>query len=194
MCAAHVSALSTVGGDLAGDSSAAAARRRSATSVLEIAVPASPAANPTAANAAPLEAKTPRRVRREWFPGSNMWLMAAEEAMEEVGASRYMSTKLTMEPTTRVEKTRSSSVSPKLGRDAMSPSTFALTPMSSSMRTLKGNSGSAETLDRHPSRKIPIGSDGRGGGSGSSLESHPPPEEPPPGGAAPPPPPPPASS
>ena len=59
--------------------------------------------------------------------------------MADVGAKRYMSMKLRIEPTTRVEKTKSSSFNPKLGRDAMSPRTQAVTPTSSSMRTLKGN-------------------------------------------------------
>lgn len=83
----------------------------------------------------------------------------AEDAatVAEVGARRYIRTKLRIDPTTRVEKTKSSSLRPKLGRDAMSPRTQALTPTSSSMRTLKGNCGSAETLARQPSRKIPSG-------------------------------------
>ncbi|KAG0467405.1 hypothetical protein HPP92_018985 [Vanilla planifolia] len=75
---------------------------------------------------------------------------AVDEAALAVGARRYMSKKLRMEPTTTVEKTKSSSLRPKLGREDMSPRTQALTPTSSSMRTLKGNWGSAETLDRHP--------------------------------------------
>ena len=46
-----------------------------------------------------------------------------------VGASRYMSEKLTMDPTTRVANTKSSSLRPQLGREAMSPTTAAPTPM-----------------------------------------------------------------
>ena len=66
-----------------------------------------------------------------------------------------MRTKLRMDPTTRVEKTKSSSLRPKLGREAMSPSTQAVTPTSSSMSTLKGNCGSAATRAAHPARKSP---------------------------------------
>lgn len=82
---------------------------------------------------------------------------AAAPAGPAVGARRYMSTKLRMEPTTRVEKTKSSSLSPKSGREAMSPITQAVTPTNSSIRTLKGNCGSAATLDLQPSRKAPMG-------------------------------------
>lgn len=75
---------------------------------------------------------------------------------DKVGARRYIRTKLRMEPTTRVEKTKSSSFRPKLGREAMSPRTHELTPTTSSMRTLKGNWGSAATLDCHPLMNKPI--------------------------------------
>lgn len=72
-----------------------------------------------------------------------------------VGASRYMRRKLRIEPTTRVEKTKSSSFRPKLGRHDMSPMMHALRPTSSSISTLNGNCGSAATLDFHPLRKRP---------------------------------------
>jgi hypothetical protein len=72
-----------------------------------------------------------------------------------VGVRRYMRTKLRMDPTTRVEKTKSSSLRPKLGREAMSAITQAVTPTSSSMSTLKGNCGSAATRAAHPARKSP---------------------------------------
>lgn len=107
--------------------------------------------------------KVPIRSKREKLPGSNMKLLGelgkikgrfCAEAME--GARRYMRTKLRMDPTTRVEKTKSSSLRPKLGRDAMSPRTQEETPTSSSMRTLKGNWGSAATRDRHPLMKAPM--------------------------------------
>lgn len=97
-----------------------------------------------------------------------------------MGARRYMRTKLRMDPTTRVEKTKSSSLSPKLGREAMSPSTQAVTPTSSSIRTLKGNCGSAKTLARHPFRKSPKGPTGSSDGWGSSPGRLPPPPPPPP--------------
>ncbi|PON60522.1 hypothetical protein PanWU01x14_151340 [Parasponia andersonii] len=94
-----------------------------------------------------------------------MWLLGqlakmegrAEEEEPRVGARRYMRVKLRIEPTTRVEKTKSSSLRPKLGREAMSPRTQELTPTISSIRTLKGNWGSAATRDLHPLRKSPIG-------------------------------------
>ncbi|KAI7998635.1 hypothetical protein LOK49_LG10G02458 [Camellia lanceoleosa] len=97
-----------------------------------------------------------------------MWLVGELEKIEgrvrvldeeddRVGARRYMRTKLRMQPTTRVEKTKSSSFRPKLGRVAMSPRTHALTPTSSSITTLNGNWGSAATLDLHPFRKAPNG-------------------------------------
>ncbi|KAM2273606.1 hypothetical protein ACFX1S_043522 [Malus domestica] len=60
-----------------------------------------------------------------------------------------------MHPTTRVEKTKSSSLRPKLGRETMSPRTQKLTPTTSSIRTLKGNCGSSATRDLHPLRNIP---------------------------------------
>ncbi|GER56923.1 nuclear fusion defective 6 [Striga asiatica] len=100
---------------------------------------------------------------------------------EIVGANRYMSTKFMIEPTTRVEKTKSSSLSPKLGREAMSPRTQALTPTISSMRTLNGNWGSAKTLDRHPLMKALIGlKPSIDTGLLGSSESSPPPLFPPP--------------
>ncbi|WVZ07742.1 hypothetical protein V8G54_021088 [Vigna mungo] len=72
-----------------------------------------------------------------------------------VGANRYIRVKFRIAPTTKVEKTKSSSFNPKLGLEAMSPKTQALTPTSSSIKTLKGNCGSAATLDLHPFRKRP---------------------------------------
>lgn len=79
--------------------------------------------------------------------------MAAEA--DKVGASRYMRVKFSMQPTTRVEKTKSSSLRPKLGREAMSPRTQELTPTTSSIKTLNGNWGSAATRDLHPFRNMP---------------------------------------
>ncbi|KAG5582141.1 hypothetical protein H5410_052768 [Solanum commersonii] len=76
---------------------------------------------------------------------------------DAVGANRYINTKFIIEPTTSVENTKSNSLSPKLGLDAISPRTLALTPTNSSIRTLKGNCGSAATLDLHPLTKAPIG-------------------------------------
>lgn len=110
----------------------------------------------------------PSRAGIEYGPGSNMWLVGEEEKIpgneagteEAVGARRYISTKLSIDPTTRVEKTKSSSFKPKLGLDAMSPSTQADTPTNSSISTLKGNCGSAKTLERHPWRNALIGSNG----------------------------------
>ena len=72
-----------------------------------------------------------------------------------VSAKRYIRVKFNIEPTTSVEKTKSSSFNPKLGREAMSPRTQAETPTNSSIKTLKGNCGSAATLDLHPFRKRP---------------------------------------
>ena len=46
-----------------------------------------------------------------------------------VGAKRYIRVKFMMEPTTRVENTKSSSFKPQLGRVDMSPITEADTPM-----------------------------------------------------------------
>ncbi|KAM2692655.1 hypothetical protein EV2_006924 [Malus domestica] len=60
-----------------------------------------------------------------------------------------------MHPTTRVKKTKSSSLRSKLGRETMSPRTQELTLTTSSIRTLKGNCGSAVTRDLHPLRNIP---------------------------------------
>ena len=53
----------------------------------------------------------------------------AAAATPAVGATRCMRTKLRMDPTTTVEKTKSSSLRSKLGWKAMSPSTQAVTPM-----------------------------------------------------------------
>ena len=64
-----------------------------------------------------------------------------------------MREKLSIDPTTIVEKTKSSSFRPKFGREAMSPITQAPTPIISSVTTLKGNCGSAPTLSFHPLRK-----------------------------------------
>lgn len=169
MCNAQVDALRRVGGALLGVSKAGSIFFLSAISPLERAVPARPATNPTAAKVAPLYKKVPSRAGIEYGPGSNMWLVGEEEKIpgkeagieDAVGAKRYISTKLSIDPTTRVEKTKSSSFKPKLGLDAMSPSTQAVTPTNSSIRTLKGNCGSAKTLDRHPSKNALIGSNGR---------------------------------
>lgn len=73
-----------------------------------------------------------------------------EKEKEEVGASRYMRRKLRMEVTIRVEKTKSSLSSPKLGRVIMSPRTAEVTQTNCSIATLNGNWGSAETRDLHP--------------------------------------------
>nr|POF07226.1 hypothetical protein CFP56_78458 [Quercus suber] len=83
--------------------------------------------------------------------------MAGKEGDEEdkVGANRYLRVKFSMDPTTRVENTKSSSLRPKLGREAMSPRTQAVTPTNSSIRTLKANCGSAATLDLHPFKNKP---------------------------------------
>lgn len=93
-----------------------------------------------------------------------------------VGASKYMSTKFMIEPTISVEKTKSNSFNPKFGRVAMSPRRQAVTPTNSSISTLNGNCGSAETLDLHPLKKIPnIPADDLS----SNLSSPPPPPPPP---------------
>nr|ACN36574.1 unknown [Zea mays] len=156
MWSAQVAALSSVGGGLLGVSNAGSMRFRIAISPLEIAVPVSPAANPTTAKVAPLDMIVATREPREYAPGSNMWLGSADAADDAaVGARRYMRTKLRMDPTTSVEKTKSNSLRPKLGREAMSPSTQAVTPTSSSMSTLKGNCGSAATRAAHPARRSP---------------------------------------
>ncbi|KAM1106155.1 hypothetical protein ACFX1X_003091 [Malus domestica] len=55
----------------------------------------------------------------------------------------------------RVEKTKSSSLRPKLGRETMSLRTQELTPTTSSIRTLKGNCRSVAIRDLHPLRNIP---------------------------------------
>ena len=60
----------------------------------------------------------------------------AAAAATATGASRYMSEKLRIEPTTSVENTKSSSPRPQLGLELMSPSTAAPTPMICSTRTL----------------------------------------------------------
>ena len=71
---------------------------------------------------------------------------------KDVGANIYIREKLSIEPTTIVEKTKSSSLRPKFGREAMSPITQAPTPTTSSMSTLKGNCGSALNLSFQPLR------------------------------------------
>lgn len=50
-----------------------------------------------------------------------------------VGASRYIIVKLRMLPTTSVAKTRSNSYKPQLGREDISPTTEAPTPITCSM-------------------------------------------------------------
>jgi hypothetical protein len=68
--------------------------------------------------------------------------MLPYEVTPAVGVRRYMRTKLRMDPTMSVEKTKSSSLRPKLGREAMSLSRQAMTPMSPPMSTLNENCGS----------------------------------------------------
>lgn len=71
-----------------------------------------------------------------------------------VGASSQIRDRLRIVPTIRVDSTKSSSFRPKLGRVDMSPATEALTPMTCSISTLRGNRGSAATRSRQPlSRK-----------------------------------------
>ncbi|KAM1538126.1 hypothetical protein ACFX10_003076 [Malus domestica] len=60
-----------------------------------------------------------------------------------------------MHSTMRVEKTKSSSLRPKLGRETMSLRTQELTLTTSSIRTLKGNCRSVAIRDLHPLRNIP---------------------------------------
>ncbi|KAL2545194.1 RNA-directed RNA polymerase [Forsythia ovata] len=83
-----------------------------------------------------------------------------------------------MEPTTSVENIKSSSLRPKLERDAILPMTQAVTVTNSSIRTLNGNHGSTATLDLHPFKKaqiVPKPSHE----SLDSSESPPPPDQPP---------------
>jgi len=65
--------------------------------------------------------------------------MAEEE--EATGARRYIRRKLRIEPTTRVEKTKSSSLRPKLGREAMSPRTAGRHPDDLFGENLEGKLG-----------------------------------------------------
>ncbi|KAF6147793.1 hypothetical protein GIB67_006766 [Kingdonia uniflora] len=170
ICNAHVAAFNNVGGldVFLGASSVVFGLilLLNATNPLVIAVPTSPAANPTTANCAPLKTNVPRRCASvKCAPDSNILVLGHLQKMEgsiladadaDVGAKRYISTKLTIAPTTRVEKTKSSSLRPKLGRQAMSPATFELTPTTSSISTLNGNCGSAATLDLQPFRNMPM--------------------------------------
>mmetsp|Transcript_27654 Transcript_27654/g.74842 ORF Transcript_27654/g.74842 Transcript_27654/m.74842 type:complete len:200 (-) Transcript_27654:68-667(-) len=75
---------------------------------------------------------------------------AAEAA--PVGANRYMMLKFRIEPTTNVEKTKSSSLRPQFGLEDMSPTTDAPTPITCSMATLTGSSGSYATRSSQPLR------------------------------------------
>ncbi|KAG9137542.1 hypothetical protein Leryth_018850, partial [Lithospermum erythrorhizon] len=162
---AQVMAFNSVGGGLFGVSKFGSIFFLVAIRPLERAVPARPAVNPTAAKRVPLYTSVPKRSKRPNEPGSNIWLVGQVAKIDGrvwmeaviVGAKRYMRTKFMMDPTTRVEKTKSSSLRPKLGREAMSPITQAVTPTNSSITTLKGNCGSAATLALHPLKKAPTG-------------------------------------
>ncbi|KAL2464533.1 Uncharacterized protein Fot_52489 [Forsythia ovata] len=90
----------------------------------------------------------------------------------------YSSSEFRMELTTSVENTKSSSLLPKLGRDAILPMTQAVTPTNSSIRTLNGNCGSTATLDLYRFEKAPIGPKSSHEGL-DSFESPLPPAQPP---------------